>query len=177
MGAWGVYDDEDDTTCDLWYDFLEIINDHEEASQEDMEKVACDQQKNDPDKFYQHLKTFLKKSSRKYHFYGSKVVTGVCLHLVKTLMKEERQTQPLYGIPGSSSLSQSLPDNFPDDIREMVVVAIESSFEAIKDEGWKDEIDRKKALNQELYLFSNGTKGNNGKEKIIQNAFLNIQRM
>ena len=159
MGAWGYYDDENDTSCDTWYEFLDVIDSRRENSESAKDVVLFEYQ-TDPIKFWEHVKTFIDHDNSVY----------ICWHLVKAIANVKSQHQPLFGIPPESELPLSLPKDFPESVRILVIDKIEADLKSDLS-SWSDPMSRQKALNHELYVFSKGTKGSNGSGKVIQNSF------
>ncbi len=159
MGAWGYYDDENDVSCDNWYAFVGLIDSRRVDDTSAKEVVLYEHQK-DPIKFWKQVEAFIYDDNVLY----------VCWHLVKVMTGAISQHQPLYGIPPESELPLSIPSDFPESIRTMVIGKIEAEI-LLDHDDWEDPISRQKALNHELYVFSKGEKGSDGTGKVIQNSF------
>jgi len=169
MGAWGFYDDENDSSCDYWYYLLEKLDSRNDKDNT-TESVVNYEYERDPVNFYKIIEEYINTGD----FYQESYKVGVCLHLVKTMTNVSTQQQPLFGIPGDSALPNALPNDFPESLKQTIVNIIKSDIKTVDDSGYTSIIDRTKALNQELYLFTNGSEGSNGEGKIIQNSFANF---
>ena len=159
MGAWGYYDDENDGSCDTWYEFVESIDSRQNDNESDKDVILYEYNK-DPIEFWKQVEGFV----------DDETILDVCWHLVKVMSGAKTQHQPLYGIPPKSDLPLSIPSDFPEKIRMAVIDKIEAEI-LLDHDNWKDPILRQKALNHELYVFSKGEKGSDGTGKVIQNSF------
>lgn len=161
MGHWGVYDDENDCAADEWYFFLEKLFNGKKISEDNIKSTI-----KATENFYEFFMDYL-KGKKDY------VKIGLCLYLIKILKDKETQIQPLFGIPPPSEIKLELPNDFPETLANDIVECINREKNNIKEEGWFNEIEREKALNHELYLFSKGKKGSdsdkipNGFEKLF----------
>jgi len=159
MGAWGYYDDENDMSCETWYNFADLI-DSRRTDGLSAEGVVLYEYKRDPIKFWKQVESYVYDDTVLY----------VCWHLVKVLGNVKTQHQPLYGIPPETELPVFIPHDFPEGLRTMVIDKIEMELASDHDD-WMDPISRQKALNHELYVFSKGEKGSDSTGKVIQNGF------
>ena len=161
MGMWGVYDDEGDVACDYWCFFVKYLAKDEHV--ENRDKYIKTYMEEDPEEFYEKLQDYFK-------FDNDSVVPGVCLKILKAFNQINNQDALALAF-AKSELPNELPKDFPEVLRNNIVTIIENSMENILKEGWRDPINRRKALNHELYIFSNGEKGNDGSNKFVQNGF------
>lgn len=126
-----------------WADNLDIY----EYENKLCEAVAHDH------KIYKIITKFVKSSH-------DCVVIGICLILIRLINDKSMQYQ-------SSDISIKLPDDFPEELRKEVVKSIESELGFVHGGSWKSEIERQKALDHELYIFSRGNDQILIKSKIV----------
>ena len=168
MGCWGYYDDESDNCCMAWdkllAKFKEKLQWADDLDYEDYEQKFIEAIKSD-NALYNDILDFLRSTS-------SSSAIGIGLTLIRSLSEKPIQCQPLYALPPPSDIGITLPDSFPQQLSEYIVECIEGEIEMIDNGGgggWKCTIDRQKALNHELYIFSRGRLGSNTIK--IKNSF------
>lgn len=174
MGCWGYYDDESDSACDAWSNLLLRIYKNESDQKNNsngnsyldfdfnyFENKLQEDITVNPD-LYKKINEYIK-------LYSSQVAIGICMTLIKLLNNKSMQYQPFYGIPPPSNISIKLHDSFPDELRLYIIECIECELDCLDEGGWKSNIDRQKALNHEMYIFSKGARGSNTNK--IKNSF------
>ena len=163
MGWWGYYDDENDSTADVWIGLCEHFFKNNRSV-----NYIIDYMGDHENRFYHCLFKYLKKLYKRDPIQGNFIVPGVCLTLFKLLNDLPIQGRPFTNIPPPAELP-AVPKDFPNDIALLVVSCLTESMKILENECWANPNDRKGALNHEMYLFSRGNRGES--RNIIPNSF------
>lgn len=175
MGTWGVYDDENDYVADLWIQILDSIlpkafKEVESYLEEDYDtvwKLRNAYAKNNMSKLYDSLVKWIakfKKNDMKNFEEGEnpyQYIVGIVLKAIR-YVEELPASDPLSTGIFNSLIPTKLPSGFPETLRKEVLKAVKSEI-GLNQLGWKNQKERDNALQYELFLFSKGKEGMEGK--------------
>ncbi len=180
-GAWGVYDDENDTIADIWYGIENQIIPkclHDIAKYVDSEPlydVKKSYVRNNPKKTYPVIKKWITKEKTQLHKYpeGEQYISGIALYAARLM-----QGLPFSGIFNAGLLPKDLPEGYPSWLKKEGLAASKKLLVQVHDNvmGWRDITKRKKALEHQVYLFSEGKEGKKGKHPKVEKKVIRRKR-
>lgn len=179
MGSWGIYDDECDPVQDVWISIIKTLLPktfnklYESVNDIDaLNKVRDSYIKNDVTllmtkvtkwitRYKKTIKT-MKDETEQEIAHG--IIVGISLKLIR-FIEMLPMSDPLGSGIFNNLIPSGLPKGYPDELKK---IALESTQELIKsidqnNMGWEDIKKRKSALHHELFLFSKGKNGIQGK--------------
>jgi hypothetical protein len=179
MGTWGNYDDESDQVQDAWIGIIktllpktfnklyESVNDVEALN-----RVRDSYIKNDVTALYTKITKWIvryKKSIKDMkdeteQEIAHSIIVGLLLKLIR-FINELPMSDPLGAGIFNNLIPASLPKGYPDELRKIALESVQELIKTIDKNylGWKDVKKRKSALHHELFLFSKGKNGIQGK--------------
>lgn len=178
-GSWGVYDDEGDIVADEWITIEESII--PKCLSDISDKIGSDYAAfnalrksyvvNNPKRTYEVVKKYmtkyekdLKKDNGENYEHHLMLISGVSVRAAR-VMNELIYSDPLGSGIFNSLIPQALPTGYPNWLKKAGLDATKKLLK-IADEnrlGWMNIRNRKLALNHQLFLFSNGKEGIEGK--------------
>lgn len=179
MGAWGNYDDECDQVQDTWFEIVRTLlpKSFEKLYQtvtdvEALNRVRDSYIKNDIQllytkiikwvvKYKKTLKTVVNETEKEI---AHSIIVGICLKTIRFL-SDLPMSDPLGQGIFDSLIPEKLAKGYPEDLRKLAVDSIQELIKTADKNymGWGDVKKRKSALHHELFLFSKGKNGIQGK--------------
>ena len=177
MGAWGYYDDENDNTLDNWFEIENMVIPKELKNAKDIienidenlfniiiEKFIL----NNEDLLYEALIKLINiwNKKKKDKVEPESDIVGILLYSIKKLFN--LSTPNIFSAIRNKKkninniqIPSKLPRSFPEILRKHGENAILAMLEKIDLNllGWDNIENKELALNQELYLFTEGRKG------------------
>lgn len=179
MGAWGTYDDECDPVQDIWISIIktllpksfdklyESVNDIEALN-----RVRDSYIKNDlvalmtkvTKWIIRYKKTIKGMKDETEQEIAHGIIIGLSLKLIRFI-----ETLPMSDPLGAGIFSNLIPSKlskgYPDELRKITLESINELIGTVDKNrmGWGDLKKRKSALHHELFLFSKGKNGIQGK--------------
>ena len=164
MGAWGYYDNENDTVFDEFYDYQidfikknnkQLFNAYQKTKNtydENFANSLNEYMHKNQKKAAIHLKSYIakliKSNFSNYSFYNfdnrSSIITGLIIELLHVGQPRDLHT----------TLPKKLFVGFPQALTKLACKNIDKSFENIDNDDWKDKNKRIKALKDEYKLFN-----------------------
>jgi hypothetical protein len=175
MGAWGLYDDENDNVADIWIQIEEntlpeCFNEIIENIQDEYEAINTLRRayaKNNSKKLYNVIDKWLFKFKRDINDEEDNPymnISGIALKAARVL-QELPSSDPLGTGIFDSLIPQNLPRGYPEWLRKEALNAVKIQLDELDEnkQGWTDINKREKALEHELFYFSKGKEGKQGK--------------
>lgn len=179
MGAWGIYDDECDPVQDIWISIIKTLLPktfdklYESVNDVDaLNRVRDSYIKNDITalmtkvtkwivRYKKTIKT-MKDDTEQEIAHG--LIVGLSLKLIR-FIEMLPMSDPLGAGIFNSLIPAKLPKGYPDELRKIAIESIQELIGTIDKNymGWSDIKKRKSALHHELFLFSKGKNGIQGK--------------
>lgn len=179
MGAWGNYDDECDVVQDVWIGIIktllpktfdklyESVNDVEALN-----RVRDSYIKNDIESLTTKVTKWVTRQKKTIKTMKDEmeqeiahgIIVGVSLKLIR-FIGGLPMSDPLGAGIFSNLIPANLPKGYPDELRKIVLESIQELIKTSDNNymGWNDIKKRKSALHHELFLFSKGKNGIQGK--------------
>lgn len=179
MGAWGTYDDECDIVQDVWVSIIktlipksldklyETVNDVEALN-----RVRDSYIRNDIFVLYtkvtkwviRYKKTIKEMKDETEQEIAHGVIVGISLKLIR-FIDMLPMSDPLGSGIFSNLIPAKLSKDYPEELRKIATESIQELLKTIDKNyiGWPDLKKRKSSLNHELFLFSKGKNGIQGK--------------
>lgn len=168
MGCWGKYDDEYDEIIDEWWELMKKVLPESMKSYELIREYTI----NNTKKIYnQILKTIseLKKRIVKESYIEDiekthSIIVGICVKIVR-LIQNLPQSDPLGEGIFDNKIPKELPKEYPEKIRLEALKSLRILIKIYDGNVSRstETINRKKALQHELYFFTKGKEGIEGK--------------
>ena len=179
-GSWGTFDDENDSVHDHWIDIeneaipkcLKDIKKHVEPVMDEYYSVIRSYIRNNPKETYSVLLKKIKEINKykvnddRDNDIKNRMISGLVLYATKFM----QNIYPSY-VFTDNTIPKDFPKGFPDNLRRM---ALKATKEQIKNVdlnlgGWFNLNKRKKSLQAQLFFFSKGKEGVQGKHPKIKN--------
>lgn len=179
MGAWGKYDDESDVVQDVWISIIktllpktfeklyESVNDIEALN-----RVRDSYIKNDIDTLktkitkwvVRYKKTIKNMNDGTEQEIAHGVIIGLSLKLIR-FINNLPMSDPLGVGIFDNLIPGGMPKGYPEELKKLALESINELLKTIDKNhmGWVDIKKRKTALYHELFLFSKGKNGIQGK--------------
>lgn len=169
MGGWGVYDDENDNVADIW---IEIEENTMPKNFEEIEKYVKNEfealniirrayAKNNQQKLFDSIKKWLTKFKQNMKGYEDPYIniSGVALKAARVI-QDLPSSDPLGSGIFDSGIPKTLPPGYPEWLRQEALKAVKIQLDEIDENksGWRNIDERKKALQNELFYFSKGSR-------------------
>lgn len=179
MGAWGTYDDECDPVQDVWFSIIKSLLPktfdklYESVNDVDaLNRVRDSYIKNDMTALMtkvtkwvvRYKKTIKSMKDETEQEIAHGIIIGISLKLIR-FIGALPMSDPLGSGIFSNLIPAGLPKGYPDELKKIALESIQELIKTIdkNNMGWGDVKKRKSALHHELFLFSKGKNGIQGK--------------
>jgi hypothetical protein len=179
MGAWGNYDDECDIVQDVWISIIKTLLPktfeklYESVTDvEALNRVRDSYVKNDIELLntkvtkwiVRYKKTIKSMKDEIEQEIAHGVIVGICLKLIR-FTNNLPMSDPLGAGIFNNLIPSGLSKGYPEELRKLAIESIQELIKIIdkNNMNWRDLKKRKSSLHHELFLFTKGKNGIQGK--------------